>query len=77
MVMDNLEEDANSVSAVSSDDGCAPLEEVLADLLKDTSLSTHQQDLFLTLLLDYTDVFARSKSELGRADLLQHEIVTA
>jgi len=33
----NSEEDANSVSTVSC---CAPLEEVLADLAKDTSLST-------------------------------------
>ena len=45
------------------------------EIVKNTSLSSHHQDLLLTLLLDYSDVFARSKDELGRTDLLQHEIV--
>ena len=40
--------------------------------MKDTSLSSQHQDLLLTLLLDYSNVFARSKDELGRTDLLQH-----
>ena len=38
-------------------------------------LYSHHQDLLLTLLLDFSDVFAQSKDELGRTDLLQHEIV--
>ena len=47
------------LSTVICDDSCAPLEEVLADLVKDTLLSTHQQELLLTLLLDYADVKER------------------
>ena len=60
---------------MGGDDDCIPLEEVLVDMVKDTSLSSHQQDL-LMLLVDYSDVFAGSKSELGCTDVLQHEIVT-
>ena len=44
--------------------------------MKHTSLSNHQQDLLLALLLEYSDVFAISKDQLGRTDVLQHEIVT-
>ena len=44
--------------------------------MKSTSLSNHQQDLLLALLLEYSDVFAISKDQLGRTDVLQHEIVT-
>ena len=46
------------------------------ELVKDTSLSSHYQDLLLTLLIYYSDVFAWSKDELGCTDVLQHEIVT-
>ena len=44
------------VSAVSSDNRCAPLEEMLIELVKDTSLSSHHQDLLLALLMEYSDV---------------------
>ena len=64
------------VSAVSSDNGCTPLEEMLIELVKDTSLSSHHQDLLLALLMEYSDVFAWSRDELGRTDALQHEIIT-
>ena len=64
------------VSAVSGDNGCAPLEEMLIELVKDSSLSGHHQDLLLALLMEYSDVFARSRDELGRTDVLQHEIIT-
>ena len=64
------------VSAVSSDIGCAPLEEMLIELVKDSSLSGHHQDLLLALLMEYSDVFARSRDELGRTDVLRHEIIT-
>jgi len=52
------------------------LEDTLADLVKDASLSSHQQGLLLMLIVNYSNVFARSKSELGHTDVLQHEIVT-
>lgn len=72
----DVAEDTVPVATVGGDECCIPLEEVLADLVKDTSLPDHQQDLLLMLLVDYSDVFARSKSELGRTNVLQHEIVT-
>ena len=65
-----------TVLAVSSDNGCVPLEEMLIELVKDSSLSSHHQDLLLALLMEYSDVFARSRDELGRTDVLQHEIIT-
>ena len=39
-------------------------------------MSSHQQDLLLALLLEYSDVFVISKNQFGRTDMLQHEIVT-
>ena len=38
--------------AVSSDNGCTLLEEMLIELVKDISLSSHHQYLLLTLLID-------------------------
>ena len=53
-VMDSqLECEAENMTVVSNvrgDDECASLEEMLGELVKDTSLSDHQQDLLLTLL---------------------------
>ena len=45
------------------------------EIVKNTSLCSHHQDLLLTLFLHYSDVFARSKDKLGRTYLLHHEIV--
>ena len=67
--------DAVAVSSVSDSNKDTVLEDMLMEIVKGTSLSSHHQDLLLTLLLDYSDVFARSKDELGHTDLLQHEIV--
>ena len=64
------------VSAVGGDNGDALLEEMLTELVEKTSLSSHHQDLLLALLIDYSDIFARSRDELGRTDVLQHEIIT-
>ena len=77
-IEDNRLEDMNdavAVSSVSDSNKDTVLEDMLMEIVKGTSLSSHHQDLLLTLLLDYSDVFARSKDELGRTDLLQHEIV--
>ena len=71
----DTEEAAVTVSAVYDEGGCASLE-MLMELVKDTSLSSYHQDLLLALLIDYSDVFARSKDELGCTDLLRHEIIT-
>ena len=81
-VMNNHPEDLNTVentfivSAVSDDNRCPPLEEMLMESMKGTSLSSHHQDLLLALLIDYLDVLARSRDELGHIDVLQHEIIT-
>ena len=67
--------DAVAVLSVSNNSDNTLLEEMLMELAENTSLSSQHQDLLLILLLDYSDVFARSKDELGHTDLLQHEIV--
>ena len=72
----NTEECEVTVSTVFGDNGCASLEEMLMELMKDTSLSSHHQDLLLALLIDYSDVFAWSRDELGHTDVLQYEIIT-
>ena len=50
------------VAVLSVNDGNKDtvLEDMLMEIGKNTSLSSHDQDLLLTLLLDYSDVFARS-----------------
>ena len=54
----DIVENTAMVSAVSTDNGCALLEEMLTELVKDTSLSSYHQDLLLALLMEYSDVFA-------------------
>ena len=39
-------------------------------------MSSHHQDLLLALLMEYSNVFAQSRDELGHTDVLQHEIIT-
>ena len=56
--------------ADSSDNGCTLLEEMLIELVKDTSLTSHHQYLLLALLIDYSQVFGRSRDELGQTDVL-------
>jgi len=54
IVMDNpVDLNDVPVSVGSGEEGY----EASADLVKDKSLSSHQQDLLLALLLDYADVF--------------------
>ena len=65
-----------SVSAICQQDCNHDLEEVFQEIVKSTSVSSHQEDLLLALLLEYSDVFAISKDQLGRTDVIQHEIVT-
>ena len=72
----NRVENTVMVSAVGGDNGDALLEEMLAELVEDTSLSSHHHDLLLAILIDYSDIFARSRDELGHTDVLQHEIIT-
>ena len=50
------------------------LEEVFQSLCENVSLTSDQQDILLSLLIDYADVFAVSDNQLGRTNVLQHEI---
>ena len=54
----DIVENTAMASAVSTDNGCALLEEMLIELVKDTSLSSYHQDLLLAFLMEYSDVFA-------------------
>ncbi|XP_065900680.1 uncharacterized protein [Dysidea avara] len=67
-----------SVSTVSHDIGkeLSALEDIFQELVENTSLSDNEKHLLFTLLMDYADIFAVSKDQLGRTDILQHEIVT-
>ena len=64
---------------------CAPVrleesekqKELLACLkLPECTLTNEQSDQLKSLLKEYSDVFAMSKSELGCCDLVQHEVDT-
>ena len=46
----------------------------LLSLIENASLTSDQQDILLSLLIDYADVFAVSDDQLGRTNVLQHEI---
>ena len=65
-----------SVSAVHGDCDEVPLmlEEVFQSVLENVSLTSDQQDILFSLLIYYTDVFAISDDQLGRTNVLQHEI---
>ena len=68
--------DCESVSTINQQDCDHDLEAIFQEIVKSTSMSNHQQDLLLALLLEYSDDFAISKDQLGRTDVLQHKIVT-
>ena len=50
------------------------LEEVFQSLLEIVSLTSDQQDILFSLLIDYADVFAVSDDQLGQTNVLLHEI---
>ena len=64
------------VSAIHGDCDEVPpmLEEVFKSLLENVSLTSDQQDILFSLLIDYADVFAVLDDQLGRTNVLQHEI---
>ena len=63
---------------------CAPtlynpppvLEEVFQSLMGNTSLTSDQQNLLFSLLMEYADVFVITEDQLGCTNVLQHEIYT-
>ena len=52
------------------------LEEVFRSLVGNTSVTGDQQDVLFSLLMEYADVFASTEDQLGRTNVLQHEIYT-
>ena len=58
------------------DDTSAMLEEAFQSLLENVALTSDQQNVLFSLLMEYADVFAISDDQLGRANVLQHEIHT-
>ena len=71
-------EQSVSVSSVHQhcDDTPAMLEEAFQSLLENTSLTSDHQNVLFSLLMEYADVFAISDDQLGRTNVLQHEIHT-
>ena len=69
-----LETDGIPVSAVLHDNN--DLEDVFHEIVDSTSLTDNHRQLLFTLLMDYSDIFAVTKDQIGRTDILQHEIVT-
>jgi len=59
-----------SVSTVLHNIGNSAIEDVFQEFVENTSY------LLFTLLMGYADIFAVSKDQLGRTDILQHQIVT-
>ena len=65
------------VSTVQETEGVSPqVEAALWELVKETSLGAEEQDKLFVLLMDYADIFAMNKDQLGRTDVLQHRIYT-
>ena len=63
------------VSTVQKIEEASPQVEVaLWQLVKGTSLGSEEQDKLFVLLMDYVDVFAMNKDQLGKTDVLQHRI---
>jgi len=54
----------------------AELETVLWQLVEGTSLNSQEQDKLFVLLMEYADVLALGKDQLGKTDMLQHRIHT-
>ena len=73
-IFDKLETDGIPVSAVLH--GNNYLEDVFHELVDSMSLNDNHKQLLFTLLTGYSDIFVVSKDQLGRTDILQHEIVT-
>ena len=63
------------VSSVQRGTVSSEFEEALWLLAEKASLTSEEWELFL-LLLEYADVFALCNDELGRTNVLQHEIHT-
>ena len=65
------------VSTIQETEGVSPqVEAALWELVKETSLGAEEQDKLFALLMDYADIFAMNKDQLGRTNVLQHRIYT-
>ena len=65
------------VSTVKKIEEASPqVEAALWQLVKGTSLGSEEEDKLFVLLMDYVDIFAMNKNQLGKTDGLQHRIYT-
>ena len=70
--------EAVAVIAATSDPVMESKHQLFEDMVKQlgTHVSTAQRDQLLQLLLEFSDVFAASSNDLGRTDLIKHQIDT-
>ena len=70
--------EAVAVIAATSDPVMESKHQLFEDMVKQlgTHVSTVQRDQLLQLLLEFSDVFAASSNDLGRIDLIKHQIDT-
>ena len=65
------------VSTVKKIEKAPPqVEAALWQLVKGTSLGSEELDKLFVLLMDYVDIFAMNKNQMGKTDVLQHRIYT-
>ena len=74
--IEEVEDSPVMVSSVQHGTVLPELEEALWLLAENASLVSEEREKFFLLLLEYADVFALCNDELGRTNVLQHEIHT-
>ena len=74
--IEEVEDSPVMVSSVQRGTVSPELEEALWLPAKKASLASEEQEKLFSLLLEYADVFALCNDELGRTNVLQHEIHT-
>ena len=74
--IEEVEDGPVMVSSVQRGTVLPELEEALWLLVEKASLTSEEREKLFLLLLEYADVFALCSDELGRTNVLQHEIHT-
>ena len=74
--IEEVEDSPMMISSVQRGTVSPELEEALWLLAEKASLASEEQEKLFLLLLEYADVFALCNDELGRTNVLQHEIHT-
>ena len=74
--IEEVEDSPVMVSSIQRGIVSPELEEALWLLAEKASLTPEEREKLFLLLLEYADVFALCNDELGRTNVLQHEIHT-